>query len=155
MEYSGYRNREEIFSYVEECFPFVERPDDQDLIIVDDENYVSRYILEHMSQYTEPRLPIDGVRYLHDELISLSAEGMRWLLPSLLRKAVLSDRYDSLSEFFVHDLEADIEESCLKERYSLLNLNQIKCLIAVLEYFGEEFGHSIALAQENVKKFIA
>lgn len=157
MEYPGYRDREQIFSYIEECFPYVEKPESEKLMVYSDqEDCVSRYIREHMEDYSDPKLPMDAVRYLHSELNNLRPEAIVWLLPSLLRKAVLSDKYDTLSEFLVNDLESDLDAKYgVRYRYSLLTKVQINCLISVLEYFSEEFGHKVAIAQENVGKLNA
>ena len=151
MEYQCYRNKEQIFRYIEECFPFVQKSTDDELLIYREGDPIGRYIKEHMAVYKDPRLPIEGVRYLHDELRELSENGMAWLLPSLLRCAVRAERYDSIPEFLVYDLESEFDgNDGVKRRYSLLNKEQVVCLCAVLEFFSEEFELMVGSAQVNL-----
>jgi hypothetical protein len=107
MEYQGYKTREEMFSLVENAFPY------------------------------------SGVRYLHSELSNLSPKGIVWLLPSLLRQEILTEqRFDSLHELLIYDLEFDEDRfDDVRERYSLLGSEQIECMACALEYFSEIHGH--------------
>lgn len=107
MAYQGYKNREEIFAMIEKEFPFEPKPDAYQLTNQDQRDCICRYIVEHMAAYSDPVLPADGVRYLQSELANLSSKGMSWLLPNLLRRAVLSEnRFDTITDVLIFDLES-------------------------------------------------
>ncbi len=147
MEYQGYKTREQVLALVVQCFPYLPRPEDGELMFFGDEDWVSKFLKDHMRTYRESILPSDGVRYLHSELANLSPKGIAWLLPSLLRMAVRAEKYDTLPEFLIYDLEySDERIENLRQRYSLITEEQAKCLGAILEFFSEEYGHSISAA---------
>lgn len=153
MKYQGYKNREEIFSLVEGAFPYLAQRPANALKEFTNDDLVMRFLSEGLQSYVGAKIPKDGVQYIHAELSNLSASGMAWVLPSLLRQAVLSEqRFDTLHEFLIYDLEFDenrIED--IKYRYSQLNIEQIKCLACVLEYFSEVHGQGIALAMKTLE----
>lgn len=154
MDYLGYFSREALLEWVEKEFPFVPKPRDNQLMYFDDSDCVSRYIKEHMQQFSQAKLPRDGVRYLHDELGNLSAYGIQWLMPSLLR-AILrcEDKYDSLMDCLIYDLEGyDKRAENICERYRLFTQSQFECLAAILEFISEQSGYSITEALETIER---
>ncbi|MDN3640966.1 hypothetical protein QWY82_19360 [Simiduia curdlanivorans] len=148
MAYQGYKTEEEIFLDVEKAFPFQSKPEAFMLTNRGDEDCVCRYIVEHMRHYPEPIIPMEGVRYMHSELANLSVAGMCWLLPNLLRKALLcTNRFDTLTETIIYDLELASEgDELAKTRYFWLSHCQLQCLENILEYLSEKHGHSIGKA---------
>jgi hypothetical protein len=153
MKYQGYKNREEIFLLVENTFPYLAQRPVNALKEFTNDDLVMRSLSEGLQYYVDAKIPIDGVRYLHTELWNLSASGIAWVLPSLLRQAILSEqRFDTLHEFLIYDLEFDedrIED--ITYRYSQLNKEQIECLACVLEYFSEVHGQGIVLAMKALE----
>ncbi|WP_390591718.1 hypothetical protein [Simiduia litorea] len=91
---------------------------------------------------------------MHSELANLSVAGMGWILPNLLRKAVLcTHRFDTLTEAIIYDLELASEGNGLaKSRYSWLSLCQLQCLENILEYLSETHGHSIGKAMLAIRQ---
>lgn len=153
MEYQGYKNREEIFALVEGVFPsLAQRPANVFKEFTNDD-LVMRFLREGLQSYVDAKIPMDSVRYIHTELSNLSASGIAWALPSLLRQAILSEqRFDTLHEFLIYDLEFD--ESRIDDvlyRYSQLSKEHIECLACVLEYFSEVHGQGIALAMKTLE----
>lgn len=153
MEYQGYKNREEIFALVEDVFPYLTQRPANVLKEFTTDDLVMRSLSEGLQSYMDAKIPIDGVRYIHAELSNLSGSGIAWVLPSLLRRAILSEqRFDTLHEFLIYDLEFEerrIED--IKCRYSQLSIEQIKCLACVLEYFSEVHGQDVARAMKTLE----
>lgn len=148
MTYQGYKSQEEVYELVCEAFPYQEKPEGYLLTNQGAEDCICRYIVEHMVVYPEPQIPMDGVRYLHTELSNLSNEGMIWLLPNLLRKAVsCNDSFDTITDSFICDLESVAEGDCqARSRYSWLSNEQLQCVEAVLEFLSEKHGHMVSMA---------
>ncbi|WAC43781.1 hypothetical protein OU997_16220 [Pseudomonas sp. SL4(2022)] len=157
MTYLGYLNKEQLLNLVDEAFPFVGKPSDSELMYFDDSDWRCKFIKAHMQAYTGPSLPKDGVIYLHSELSNLSAKGMQWFLPSLVRAIIrCTDKYDTLTECLINDLESD--ESRVQNidvRYGTLSKAQIQCLESTLEYISEQHGHYISLALLTLERLHA
>lgn len=64
-----------------------------------------------LEKYNEPLLPDEAVRWLRGELTLLSAEGLRWVLPSYLRRCITQDpECDAMeTEFLIYTLGPDPE----------------------------------------------
>ncbi|WNZ58225.1 hypothetical protein QT397_13085 [Microbulbifer sp. MKSA007] len=148
MTYQGYKSREEVYKMVKDSFPFQSKPEGNRLTNQGAEDCICRYIVEHMERYSEAEIPMDGIRYLHSELPNLSARGMNWLLPNLLRKAVIcTNRFDTITDTIIYDLELAAEgEKQARSRYSWLSAVQRQCLESTLEYLSEVHGHAISKA---------
>jgi len=153
MKYHGYKTKEEIIALTEEAFPYTEKPEDDELMYFGNEDIVSKFVKEHMASYKEAKLPVEAVRYLHSELVNLSAKGMGWLFPSLLRCAIHTKvPHDTLHEFIVYDLEYSEErKTSILSRYSFMSQRQLECMACILEYFSETHGHSISLALQSLE----
>jgi hypothetical protein len=80
------------------------------------------------------------VRSLFDEMSTLSAKATRWVLPSYLRIAVASSSPgDPFVEFLVYNLGPRTEDRAdTMNRLSLLNQDQITCLVTVLQHWNED-----------------
>ncbi len=154
MTYQGYKSQEEVYEVVCKVFPFQEKPEGYLLTNQGAEDCICRYIVEHMNDYPEPQIPMDGVRYLHTELSNLSIAGMVWLLPNLLRKAVsCNNRFDTITDIIIYDLESIAEgNGQAQTRYSWLSIEQILCLEVVLEYLSEKHGYMVSMAITGLKQ---
>lgn len=148
MTYQGYKSQEEICELVSKAFPFKGKPEGYLLTNKGPEDRICSYIVEHMNNYCEAELPLDGVRYLHSELSNLSIEGMIWFLPNLMRKAVAcNNRFDTITDTIIYDLDAAAEGNVqAMSRYSWLSADQRQCLETVLEYLSEKHGHAVSMA---------
>ncbi len=139
------------------AFPFQPKPVGYQLTNQGPEDCICRYLVEHMQIYKEAKIPMDGITYLHSELSNISAKGMSWLLPNLLRKAVLcTDRFSTITDTFIYDLEYinEGDESAM-DRYSWLSHEQLVCFECVLELMSEEHGHVISSATQALEKLSA
>lgn len=148
LVYRGYFSRDEIIAEIHQFFPFVEKPDDDHLMYFSDDDWPCKFIKNHMQIYTTPSLRREGIRYLHDELANLSAQGMRWFLPSLLRAVMLSeDALDTITTCLIADLgETENRMQSIQARYGWLDENQRNCLESILEYLSEKHSHVVAMA---------
>jgi len=157
MTYLGYLNKDQLLSLVDEAFPFVGKPSDPELMFFGDTDWRCKFIKEHMQAYTEPSLPKDGIIYLHSELSNLSAKGMQWFLPSLIRAIIrCTDKYDTLTDCLINDLEADEGRmQNINARYGPLSKAQIQCLESTLEFISEQHGHYISLALQTLERLRA
>ena len=157
MSYLGYLSKEELLVLVDEAFPFVRKPSDDDLMYFGDDDWSCKFLKEHMQTYTEPSLPQDGIIYLHNELSNLSAKGMQWFLPSIIRATInCTDRYDTLTDCLIYDLEAyDSRMENINTRYGSFSEIQIQCLESTLEFISEQHGHHISLALQTLERLRA
>jgi hypothetical protein len=157
MTYLGYLNKEQLLVLVDEAFPFESKPSDSELMYFGDDDWRCKFLKAHMRAYTDSSLPKDGVIYLHNELSNLSAKGMQWFLPSLIRSAIkCTDKYDTLTDCLINDLEADDNRmQNINARYCLLSKAQIQCLESTLEFLSEQHGHYISLALLTLERLHA
>lgn len=91
MEYEGYLSREELIERVEDAFPFVDRPSDSDLYVIEPSDSMRGIISAGISGFLEPELPYEGVITLYDEFTTISNNAVKWLFPSMLR-IILKER---------------------------------------------------------------
>jgi hypothetical protein len=148
MTYLGYKSREEILEMVKLEFPFQPKPDGYLLTSQGEEDCICRYIVEHMDQYKEPKIPLEGIGYLHSELGNISVAGMSWLLPNLLRRAVLcTNKFDTLADTMIYDLDLIADGDYEVEyRYLWLSSSQKQCIESTLEFLSEEHGIQVSTA---------
>ncbi|EFK97618.1 conserved hypothetical protein, partial [sediment metagenome] len=86
-----------------------------------------------------PELPVAAVRYLFDELTTLSPKGMEWVLPSYLRCILeAQENLDSSTEYLIYNLAPEPEyEQETSERLSRLSDEQIQCLIKLVQHWQQ------------------
>lgn len=153
MDYQGYYSRDQIIKLVEREFPYINRPNDE-LIFLYDENDLMRKILSpRLEIFDEPRLTCEGVLILYDEFSSITRYAVEWLFPSLLRIILKKqDTSGQLHWFFptyFENMALDGELSAYN--FNWLSNTQVQCLLIILEYIAEEYGESVATAQDNLK----
>lgn len=127
----------EILALVERVFPYVSRPELTEISFHQDACAHCEMSLNYLSECTEPALPASAVRYLFDELSTLSSKATRWILPSYLRHILVSpEQMESATEFLIYSLgpEAAFEEDAAV-RLSLLSEEQMECLLALVEFW--------------------
>jgi hypothetical protein len=116
-----------------------------------------------LEKYTEPTLPDEAIRYLHDELSLLSAQATRWVLPSYLRRCITMDSYDALeTEFLIYNLGPKAEyHADARERLKELSAPQLMVLLHFLEWcaahpeWSSYCGEDIANAQVFVRSLVS
>jgi hypothetical protein len=91
---------------------------------------------DDLEQYTEPTLPPEAIRYLHDEWSCLSSQATRWVLPSYLKHCIVQDTYDGLeTEFLIYSLRpAPQYEADTRQRLRGLKAGEVTCLLHFLEW---------------------
>jgi hypothetical protein len=130
----------ELLALVERAFPYVPRPELTEISFHQDACAHCEMSLKFLSECTEPALPASAVRYLFDEMSTLSPKATRWVLPSYLRHILVTpEQMESATEFLIYNLgpEAEFEEKTAI-RLSLLNKEQIECLLALVEFWQQD-----------------
>jgi len=152
MEYEGYLTKNEVLKYIEEAFPFIDKPPENDLYVFDETDLMRRIIQRNISSYNSAELPYEGVIEVYDELSTISQQAVQWIFPSMLRIIVKGiDKSDNLHWHLPYYLEEmDCETECSAYNFSWLNMEQIKALWYLLEYISEEHGDLVAVAQEKL-----
>jgi hypothetical protein len=129
----------DVFALVEDAFPYVPRPDIAEISFHQDGCAHCAMSLQYLTEYTGSELPASAVRYLFDELSTLSPKATAWVLPSYLRQVLVDpEQMDSATEFLIYNLapEAEFEEEA-KVRLSLLDRRQVECLVALVDYWQQ------------------
>lgn len=152
MEYEGYITRDIILQRVEKYFPFVNKPSVDDFYVFDEDDVMRKIIESGISKHMAPELPYEGVMILYDEFSTISQKAVEWLLPSLLRIILKKkDTSKNLHWFLPSYFEnIDSEKQNSAYNFSWLSKEQLSVLNSVFEYLSEEYGCSVALAQEKL-----
>jgi hypothetical protein len=131
----------ELLHLVEEAFPYLPRPADAELAFHVDACAHCEETLRELAKYSEPTLPEPAIRYLHDELGTLSARGIAWVLPSYLRHVVAhEDERDPLpTEFLIYALAPGADRASeTQAQLSLLSARQVEVLQTVVEHLASD-----------------
>jgi hypothetical protein len=95
-----------------------------------------------LEKYRDPELPGEAIRVIYQEMTSLSALGWRWVLPSYLKHCLTAGEKPprgDLTEFLIYNLGPEPKfQGEARERLSLLNQQQISCLVRFLEYLASD-----------------
>ena len=130
-------NTEALLQEIEAAFPPSEKPEGSALSFHQSGCSECEYLRQDLEQYSALTLPDEAIRYLHNDLSCLSAQGLRWVLPSYLRRCVTQDaEYDAIeTEFLIYNLapEENFEDGT-RSRFSWLSREQIKCIFHFLEW---------------------
>lgn len=155
MNYQGYVPREDLLALVERDFPPVERPKNDDLFAVGKNDLMRRILSKEIENSEGGQASYDDVIALYDESASLTSEGMKWLLPSILRFVLREkDSSGNLPSSIVCYLEnSDYFDKNRFLNFSWLTAQQLKTLDMILEYLSEQHGEIIAGARENLAKY--
>jgi hypothetical protein len=147
----------ELLSEVVETFRYVPRPSLSEIRFHKDECAHCEMTAKFLAGYTEPALPASAIRWLCDELSSLSAEATRWLLPSYLRH-VLTDpiEMERPIEFLIYNISLSPSDE-LQKRLSGLNDRQVECLRAVIDFWcrDEHWGDYCSEELERARTVLA
>ena len=128
-----------MLALVERAFPFVPRPEPSEISFHQDACAHCEMSLQYLSEFTEPELPASAVKYLFDELSTLSPKATRWILPSYLRHVLVApEQMESATEFLIYNLGPGVEsEEETTMRLSLLSKEQVECLLALVEFWQQ------------------
>jgi hypothetical protein len=130
----------EILSIVEEAFPYVPRPPLSEIPFHQDGCAGCEMVLNYLSEHLDQELPATAIVWLRHESSKLSARATCWVLPSYLRQALAHpDQIDDAIEFLIYGLSPPPEyEEETRIRLSLLSATQVRCLMAVVEYWRND-----------------
>lgn len=116
------------------------------------------YLRKDLEIYTDGLLPPEAIRYMHGEMSCLSAKGWRWVLPSYLHHCLTADSTtdgDQSTEFLICNLAPDLKyQKEAMQRLSLLNPEQVNCLIHFLEWCAQHAYWS-TYCPEDINKGLA
>lgn len=119
--------------------PMVQKPPARSIMFHESGCFQCEYVRSDLEQYTEPSLPDEAIRYLHNDMSCLSAAGWRWALPSYLKRCITQDLHDPIeTEFLIYNLSPGEEHKAESEqRLSKLSLEQLDCLVHFIEWCNE------------------
>ncbi len=115
------------------------------------------YLRKDMACHEGQWLPSEAIRYLHGEMSCLSAKGWRWVLPSYLRHCLTQDtnKDPKETEFLIYNLGPALKyQKETIQRLSMLNAEQITCLIHFLEWCAAH-EHWSKYCPEDIDKALA
>lgn len=122
---------------IEAVFSFVEMPLGAELLFHKNGCLECGSLLEDIEQYRGKEITGEFIRLIHQELSHLSAKAWRWILPYYLRFCLTPEaEYNQMeTEFLIYNLGPDLKfQTETLQRLSLLNKDQINCLIHFLEW---------------------
>lgn len=148
----------EIVALVEGAFPYVPRPDLSEISFHGDDCPHCEMSRNFLGEFTEPELPPSAIRYLFDELTTLSPKAMAWVLPSYIRQTLTDPEHmDSATEYLIYNLgpSAEFEEETTV-RLSSLDGKQIQCLKELIDYWkqSERWGEYCPEDLERARLFL-
>lgn len=127
----------ELLAEIEDVLPHVPKPVGSAVSFHESACVQCEFFRNDLETYVDPVLPDEAVRWLSGELTLLSAEGLRWVLPSYLRRCVAQDaECDAMeTEFLIYTLvPAQEHEAEAAARLSSLSLTQLRLLEHFLEW---------------------
>ena len=125
-----------LLEEIDRVFPLVAKPSGDLIMFHQSGCYECEGVRNDLEQYSEPSLPDNAIRYLHNDMTCLSADGWRWVLPSYLKRCVTQDLYDPVeTEFLIYNLSPNEKyEAETKQRLSKLSQEQLACLVHFIEW---------------------
>lgn len=130
-------NTNSILTEIESAFPFVEMPLGIELSFYKDGCFECDRLRDDLEQYRGKEITVEAIRLIHQEMSILSAKAWQWLLPHYLRFCLTPEaEYNRVeTEFLIYNLGPALEfQKDTMQRLSLLNRDQINCLIHFLEW---------------------
>lgn len=128
----------EMLAQIEAAFPFVARPALPQISFHNDDCAHCEMTRKFLHNHENPELPAPAIRYLFDEMSTLSPKATAWVLPSYLRYVVTNPQeMDMAIEMLIYNLGPQSEhEAETKIRLSLLTTKQLDCLLALIRFWG-------------------
>ena len=126
----------EFLQSIEKAFPYQTRPSEGELPFHDDGCYHCEMTVRELVKYPSPELPAPAIRYLCDELGTLSAKAIVWVLPSYVRHVLTAEdeRDPRPTEFLIYNLSPAPQYAAeTREQLSRLTIEQLRALLAIIE----------------------
>jgi hypothetical protein len=130
-----------VLRVIEEAFPYVSRPAPADIPFHREDCSHCEYTVEELLKYPGPSLPPQAIRWLCDELTTMSAQATAYFLPSLLRYVMTDEngRDPRPTEFLIYGLGPSPEHAAeTRARLSLLSTAQVEALLALVKHWARE-----------------
>lgn len=154
MNYEEYLTKQEVLGRVENAFPFVKKPKDDELYIYDKHDLMRKIIQSKLSAFCEPELPYEGVMLLYSEFSTISMRAVEWLFPSLLRLILKEKDRSGLLHWYLptylENINLDTPNSAYN--FSWLSSIQLNALNCMMKYLSEVYGDSTGAAQDILCK---
>lgn len=130
----------DLLAEIHAAFPPVEMPSEAELRYHAEGCFQCDYLASELASLRGK--PIDGavIRHMHQEMSCLSAKGWAWALPHYLPFCLTPEaEYNRMeTDFLVYSLGPEEQyRQETRERMSLLNARQVKCLISFVEWLRE------------------
>ncbi len=138
-------DKSSILEEIEAAFPFVEMPSESELAFHLNGCRDCDDVREELEHYRGKEITGKAIRAAHRYLSTLSAKATRWILPHYLRFCFTAEaEYNRMeTESLIYSLGPGPGAEVLEEklqRLSMLNADQITCLIHFLEWcLGDEY----------------
>ena len=131
-------NKVQIYRRVSTAFPYCEKPNRSELSIHSEKCFHCKMSLEELDRHDGSKLPETAIRYLHNEMSTLSAKAISWVLPSYLRLVIENpEPGDPVPEFLIYFFAPVCKyETETKSQLEQLSTEQIDCLIDLMGYFN-------------------
>ena len=126
-----------LLNEIESAFPFTEMSLDTDLLFYEKDFFECHDLLADIEQDRGKEITGNAIRVIHQEMSHLSAKTWEWVLPHYPRFCFTAEaEYNRMeTEFLIYSLAPSLEfQAETWQRLSLLNINQINCLIHFLEW---------------------
>lgn len=130
----------EVLSVVERAFPFVPRPAEDDLPAHTDGCPHCVMTTRYLTEYTGPNLPAEAIRWLCDEMSTISPAATAWVFPSYLRYVLTAEdpRDPRPTAFLIYNLAPAPEHAAdIQGRLSVLTAAQVEALLTVVRHLAD------------------
>ena len=154
---------ESLLEEIQSAFPFLPMPDENEIVFHMAGCHVCDGLKNDLGDYRGKEITGEVIRLVHQELSSLSAKGLQWILPHYVRFCLTPEaEYNQMEiEFLIYSLRPALEfQRDTLIRLSLLNKEQITCLIHFLmwcenqAYWNEFYLDDINEAKEFLSSMI-
>jgi len=128
---------EELSAAIQAAFPVLEMPDEVELRFHPDGCWQCEALAQELVAVRGQAIDGDVIRNMHQEMSCLSAKGWAWALPYYLPYCLTAEAEHNVmeTEFLVYSLSpAEPYKPEARQRLSLLNAQQIGCLIHFVEW---------------------
>lgn len=134
-------SKDNLFVEIESVFKLIEMPNADELTFHKVHCAECDDLREELLLCRGKSITGETIRLIHQELSLLSAKAWRWILPHYLKYCLTPEaEFNQMeTQFLIYNLGADIQfQAELSQRLSLLNKDQILCLIHFLEWCSDQ-----------------
>ena len=148
---------EALLAEIQSAFPVVAMPSKADLPFDLERGGLDEYLANELDELRGKRVDGAVIRHVQQEMSCLSAKGWAWILPHYLRYCLTeeAEHNEMETEFLIYHLGPDQKfQADARKRLSLLNSQQIQCLIHFMQWL-KSHPHWIAYLLADIDRAIA